>query len=148
MALTKFPDGFPDNLYDLAVEDGADHNFFDNVYRISDSGKINRETFVSSCAEPFVNRDRYLQKEAGYTDIGDYSTSFFKNIREAKGILNLKKKYQGFPKLIIGNIYPCFGLSMYTCESKSSRHSKKSHIDLWKFEHIDPSPYFNFVEEE
>lgn len=150
MKFDIFPEVFPDDLCEKIIMDGADHNHYDVVYRISNSGKIEKDTFRSSFEEKlFVNRDMEKAKTTNESEIGIYSTSFLKNLSDAKSTLKLLKKHNNkAPCLIVGSIKKCFGLSMMTRNSKTGRKcGKKSHIDLWKYEPIDPSPVFVYLEE-
>ena len=146
-----FPDCYPSNLYEKIIEDGAKENTF-SAYRVSNYNVINKDTFLSSfeefCLESGnnINRDLYYAYLDGMQNIGNFSVSFFEEKKNAEMILKLKKKYHDGPILIYGNILPQYGLSMRTCDSKSHRKAKKSHIDLWKYKDIDPSATFSKVE--
>ncbi len=147
LRIDEFPDCFPKDIEKLAKDDGAENKSFDDVYRIAASGKIEKSTFLSTFEEnnsDFVNRDLQKKKELG---LDDYSTSFFDKKKAALKILDLKKKYYDFPKLVKGKIRPCFGLSMKTIESKK-RKRRKGHIDLWKYKNVDMSSFFEYEKEE
>lgn len=148
----KLPSEYPCEIYDLIIKDGGAERTFENVYRIAEKGKLNRDAFLSSfqekriknsCENSYNNRDAFLA-EKEVVDIGDYSTSCFQKRRNAKKILKLKARHVDGPKILIGTILPETGLSMLTAESRSNRMAMDSHIDWWIYQGVDPSPYFRF----
>lgn len=153
----KLPDEYPLEIYDLIIEDGGSERTFENVYRIAEKGKLNRDAFLSSFQERRVksslnnsynNRDAFLAEQE-VIDIGDYSTSCFQKRKNAKKVLKLKARYEDGPKILIGTILPDSGLSMLTAESKSHRMAKDSHIDWWIYQGVDPSQDFRYdIKEE
>ncbi len=149
--MSKFPDSYPKDLLERIIEDGAGDNIFENVYRIDNHGKCDRDTFLSSYLEKqkengINNRDSYKQQNDEY-DIGEYSTSLNSNKREIKNTLKCFEKHGKKPRILIGNIDPKYGKSMKTRESKSQRYSKRNHIDWWLYEDADPSKDFRYLEE-
>lgn len=149
--MSKFPESYPKDLLDRIIEDGAGDNTFENVYRVDNYGKCNRDAFLSSFQEKkkrngLNNRDSYKQQNNEY-DIGEYSTSLSSNKREIKNTLKMMENHYNRPKILIGNINPKYGKSMKTRESKSQRYSKRNHIDWWLYEDADPSNDFRYLEE-
>ena len=149
----KFPQIYPCDLYDKIIQDGGANNIFENVYRVASYGIINRDAFLSTFEEfelpdtNLVNRDAFLASTCNNYDIGDYSVSFYEKRKDAKKILNLKKKQYDGPVLIYGMILPEHGLSIRTRESTDpNRRTKDSHVDLWKYEDVDMTNLFEIEE--
>ena len=146
-----YPDCFPPNIEELIVADGAGENRF-RYYRVSRSGKIDRDAFLSSYEERIIRdqniHDRDVEKMDQITqkDIGLYSTSGFESRSRANNVLNLLRRHSDGPVLIVGETEPICGLSMKTKDSKSGRKSKRSHIDWWIYKDAQPELFFTYCE--
>lgn len=147
----KYPDCFPDNIEELITADGAGAYEY-TYYRVCKDGSINRDAFKSTFEECLEdnnsvhNRDIFLER-CNAIDIGDYSTSGFEKLRDAKSILKCKKKYHDGPIIVVGQTVPACGLCMRTKDSKS-RHARNSHIDWWIYKDAHPEVYFEQYFEE
>lgn len=141
----KYPDCFPVNIEQLIIEDGAGENEF-IYYRVCDNEDINRDAFKGTYEVALDkigsvhNRDVYLGDEKTI-DIGEYATSGFEKVKDAKNILKCKKKHHDGPIIIVGSTIPSCGLSMRTKDSKT-RKKKNSHIDWWIYKEAHPEIYF------
>lgn len=141
----RYPDCFPANIEELIIQDGAGENEFP-YYRVCNNDKIDRDAFKGTYEESLTqcagghNRDMYLASKET-TDIGDYSTSGFEKLRDAKNILKCKKKYHNGPIIAVGKTVPSCGLSMRTKDSKT-RKKKNSHIDWWIYKEAHPEVFF------
>ena len=151
----RLPKEYPPILYDMIIRDGGAERKFDTVYRISKTGEINRDAFLSTFQEKMreesetQNRDEQMAtEEQEEIDIGRFSTSCFQIKRKAINILKLKAKHGNFPCLLKGTIFPDSGLSMLTASSNSGRRATKSHIDWWIYEGKDPSNCFDIDSED
>ena len=152
------PDTPNNNLRDLIVADGAQENYFENVYRVSEFNPINRDSFRASIEEPFYtgtgshnrcNRDMVMAQKESVIDIGDYSVSFFQDLKDIKRILKIKQKHSPAPIIVEGDIVPDYGYSILTKNSKTRRiYRNDSHIDLWKYSDTDLVPFFKKIEVE
>ncbi len=148
-----FPEGYPENLLQLIIEDGAKENTIKDVYRVSFLGENNRDAFLSSFMERGQNQNGYEIRdfalaETENLDIGLYSTSLFDSEKTSFKILKMFKKHYNGPKLLYGIINPYFGYSIKTNESRSCRHADKHHIDWWLYKNADPSVDFKIIEEK
>ena len=143
---------YPPEIRSFIILDGGNENNFDEAYRVSRTGEINREAFLGSFLDPWKNRDEEICKglQHGVRGIGNFSTSFFSKKKSGKKVLKLIENYGWGPRLLKGCILPSFGLSMMTKDSKYGRGvgRDKSHIDLWLYEGVDPSACFEFEAEE
>ena len=146
----KFAPDYPKDLLERIIEDGAGDNTYENVYRISNYGGINRDAFLSTFLENHNKnlntniRDVYIENKEN-EDIGIYGTSLTSNFRKAKQLLKLMEKKHDGPILLVGNILPEYGMSMFTKDSKTRKASNKYHIDWWLYESADPSKCFERV---
>lgn len=149
----EFPENYPKDLLKRIIEDGADNNTIDDVYRIANYGENNRDAFLSSFLTDIKdglninNRDAYKAEKNTY-DIGYYGTSLCSKKKRAKNTLRLleKNKYNG-PVLLKGKVLPQYGMSIYTKDSRTRNvNSKSSHIDWWIYKDEDPSKHFEIVE--
>lgn len=146
-----FPDSYPKDLLQRIIDDGADNNTFENVYRIANYGQNNRDAFLSTFLTNIKDesneniRDAYIASNINY-DIGLYGTSIVDTKHKALRTLNLlERKYDG-PILLKGNILPEYGMSMYTKDSKSRESHNAHHIDWWIYKDADPSSHFSIEE--
>lgn len=141
----QYPECFPENIDELIRSDGAEENIY-TYYRISRTGLVNRDAFLGSyeeslkCNQFVHNRDMFLASQE-QLDIGDYSTSGYEKIRDAKSRLKCMKKYEEGPVILVGETNPTCGLSMRTKESKT-RHCRNSHIDWWIYKDACPEVFF------
>lgn len=146
-----FPDNYPPDLMERIIEDGAENNTFENVYRIANYGENNRDAFLSTFLTNLrdnmnINiRDTFIAGTNNY-DIGTYGTSLTSNKKRAISTLRLmERKYNG-PILLKGTIFPEYGMSMYTKDSKRRKAYSKYHIDWWLYKNEDPSEHFSIIE--
>lgn len=109
----KYPDCFPANIEQLIIEDGEGENEF-IYYRVCDNENINRDAFKGTYEVgldeigSIHNRDLHLADEKTI-DIGEYATSGFEKVKDAKNILKCKKKYHDGPIIIVGKTIPSCG---------------------------------------
>ena len=148
-----FPDVYPEDLLERIIEDGAEENVMENVYRIANYGNNDRDAFLSTFltqinAGLHNDRDSYVLSSLGQIDIGQYSTSLSISKKRAKRILKMIERKYGGPILLKGTIHPEYGLSMLTKDSKSNRTCDKDHIDWWLYDNADPSAHFKIIELE
>lgn len=146
-----FPDTPDNNLRDLILADGAQANKFENVYRVSIDGQINRDAFRASIEESgkscTCNRDLRIAQQQRVIDIGDYSVSFYQDYKDIIRLYRRLKKYHPNPVIMQGDIVPDHGLSILTKNSKTRKNvCRNSHIDLWKFSNADLIPFFKKYE--
>lgn len=105
------------------MADGAGTNSY-TCYRISRAGLINRDEFIGTYEKSLRettsghNRDMYRTVKEEL-DIGDYSTSGYEKLRDAKRLLKCIKKYEEGPIIMEGRTDPECGLSMRTKDSKT-----------------------------
>ena len=144
----KYPECFPDNIEELILADGAGANSY-TYYRISRTGLINRDEFIGtyekSLGETASGHNRDMYRTANEElDIGDYSTSGYEKLRDAKRLLKCIKRYEEGPIIMEGWTDPECGLSMRTKDSKT-RKCRDSHIDWWIYKEAHPEVLFKKI---
>lgn len=159
ISVVAFSAEHPSDLMERIIAEGAMQASFEEVYRISDDGQCNRDTFLCSalmnCQRDVNNRDAYLAQIQQEYDVGEWSTSCWIDFEKAKKILQLKEKYNDAPALLQGCIVEDTGYSILSTERNSikllpakQRKKKKHHVDWWIFDGKDVSVYFSKLEVE
>lgn len=141
--LNEFPTCFPDNFEETILPKDAK---CDNksVYRVIKSGKIDRESFISTFEE--IKRGLIPPRKTVKMDEPDiYSTSCFMDYSDAEYILKLIMRHYPQPFIAKGVTEGTCGPSQITAERKQVDNS---HVDWWIYENSYPQDYFEEAKNE
>lgn len=133
-----FPDCFPPEFAEEILPKGLVSQKMD-VYRISTSGIINRDTFLSTYEEvTFKGRraPRGWEKKLQKKDPGVYSTSCYEDKLDAIHILNCLRIGHPESVLIHGAASSEYGPMQRTSERKPR---DDSHVDWWLYKDAYPN---------
>lgn len=138
--MSKYPKCFPSNFEtEILPKEAKQENR--PVYRIIKSGKIDRDSFISSFEE--MKRGLIpLKKNLNPSDPGIYSTSCFMEFSEAEYVLKLFMRRYPRPFIAKGETERSCGPSQLSAERERRNKGSKSHVDWWIYEESAPQRYF------
>ncbi len=136
-----YPECFPEDFESSILPAGAKKER-KSVYRIIKSGKLDRNSFISTYEE----MERKLippKRNVNLQDPGLYSTSCNIEYEEAEYALNIFMRH--YPKPFIAK-----GVTEVSCgpcqlTSEREKHRADSHVDWWIYEKSTPQLYFKEV---
>ena len=136
----EFPPCFPENFEKEILPVLAKKQIL-NVYRIMKSGKIERDSFLSTYEE--IERGLIPpKKEINLQEPDIYSTSCNLEYSDAEYLLSIFMRHHPKPIIAKGQTNPNCGPSQITKERKQR---DDSHVDWWIYEQSNPQDYFEMI---
>lgn len=139
--MSKYPDCFPENFEtEILPQDARKEDR--NVYRIIKSGKIDRNSFISTYEE--IKRGlRPPTKSIKQNDPSLYSTSCNMRYTDAQYALKMFMRHYPTPFIAKGVTDMECGPSQITSDREPKE--KSSHVDWWIYDKATPEVHFKKI---
>lgn len=144
MTIPRFPSCFPVDFEEKLLPKDLPDIELSPVYRICTTGKIQKNSFLSTYEEDLMNPNR---KRHSLNDPGTFGTSVFMTPQTTKNALKCLTRHHPEAYIIIGTASSSLGPVQ---ETYNRTHNKrdKDHVDWWLYADSDPSHIFKRYEQE